>query len=570
MDERLEMIRSIGVRRFEDLGAVAGVNEIVSRLLEPPAAAGQSSTEVSPPGAEDWQRSRLAKRCVRLVLGHRLAAMEHPARQLVSVLGTSSHLTLLELAAVEPAMPGTSRAVEFLLETLPADQIGGLVRVEDVPRSLKLTVLACHVIAHGELPPGCEDLWDLSSPRSQSRPLLADLLARLDNKVLGAFCRRVAPERREAMVIALREACRQKEMKRAVLAAVVKTLDETALLSIFHSQGARFFADYPAGESELGLKLRQTLGQLPERVERFQERLDLVIAGSRLLPAEEDRQRAMAWMNCREAVFDIDPWQSARDGPGDQTRGAKLASAVRRMAEAAAAAMPPDLGEDELPAKRKCDFLHRLGSELLDGARFLPEGVREHDELWGQVRLCLQTGYWPEGTAKKLARRFKLFCRPPSQRDLFPIAVAAAVLLLLLSAGMIYWSVNRSHRPAVSVARETVRAAARKVVRRLPRQPRLARTIQLRWSPGFRRLRPRLQRRGSSPHHNRRRSTDNPPCSPTRTPRSLGRARIPLARSSAARDGRIPWKKRARLAGWTRQRPPQRKVRRHGRRARRH
>ena len=38
----------------------------------------------------------------------------------------------------------------------------------------------------------------------------------------------------------------------AALSATVKTLDEPALLSPFHNQGAEFLADYPAGESGAG------------------------------------------------------------------------------------------------------------------------------------------------------------------------------------------------------------------------------------------------------------------------------------------------------------------------------
>ena len=195
---------------------------------------------------------------------------------------------------------------------------------------------------------------------------MADLLARLDNRALALFCKRVAP-RIARPWWSVCAACRQKETKRGELSEIIKTLDEPALLSLFRNQGAKFLADYPAGELELGLKLGEILRHLPESAGRFEERLDLLIAGWGLLPDNEDRVCVTAWESCREAILDTDQWQGTKLGGRSQTQVAKLTSAARRIAESAATAMPPERYDDDRFGTGKLLLVRQLGAEILGG-----------------------------------------------------------------------------------------------------------------------------------------------------------------------------------------------------------
>ena len=461
VDERLQMLHAAGPWRFEDLDALAAVEDFVPELLagvrstgfsrnpgEEPPEGGTTNSATGNAGGQ--QRSPLADAYLRLVLARQLAAMDRPAQQLASLVGTPAHLIVLELAALQ-GTASVRRAVEFLIESLPPDQIAPFLGLEGVPYGAKLSVLACHVLAHSELPPGCESLWDRPAEQGSARSFLADLLARLDNRALDLFCKRVVPRHREALVVGLREACRQKETKRGALSATVKTLDEPALLSLFHNQGAEFLADYPAGESELGLKLGEILRRLPEGAEQFRRAARiLLIAGWDLLPDDEDRECVTAWKSCREAILDADRCRVRKLGGRSRTQVVKLTSAARRIAESADAAMPPERYDDDRFGTGKLLFVRQLGSEILGGRALLPAGVWQHEELWRRISWYFETGVWPKRPLTKVLASRGFHWRKPSQQQLFFMAVAAAVLLLFLSVGMIYWSLTQTPRVAVS------------------------------------------------------------------------------------------------------------------------
>ena len=123
----------------------------------------------------------------------------------------------------------------------------------------------------------------------------------------------------------------------------------------------------------------------------------------------------------------------------------KLTSAARRIAELADAAMPPERYDDDRFGTGKLLFVRQLGSEILggpcaaSGGRLAARRTVAKDLSW-----YFETGVWPKRPLTKVLASRGFHWRKPSQQQLFFMAVAAAVLLLFLSVGMIYWEPDRN------------------------------------------------------------------------------------------------------------------------------
>ena len=197
VDWRLGTLQSVGARRPEDLDALAAVDALASALLDPQ----------SPPAGDDWRRSPMATGYLRQVLGRRLRELDNPTARLESLAGGPAHLLILELIATEPEIPGTRGAAEHLLKKLPGGKIADLLKVEGISPDAKIDALVRHVTSHGELPPGCDHLWNENARRVGPRAhagavLLPRLLARLDLRTLEQFYKRNAQEHSDAFVVA--------------------------------------------------------------------------------------------------------------------------------------------------------------------------------------------------------------------------------------------------------------------------------------------------------------------------------------------------------------------------------
>ncbi|MHC4405190.1 MAG: GAP1-N2 domain-containing protein, partial [Planctomycetota bacterium] len=304
VDWRLATFQSAGATGLEDLDALAGVDRLVSALLDPR----QTSLD------ESWRRSPMAARYLRQALARRLAELEDPRPALEAIVGRPAQLTILELLASEPEIPGTGSIVGYLLERLTGEQVAALLKIDAISTSTKIDVLARYVTAKAELPPGCEWLWSRGGKTGgESESLLVPLLLKLDANALARFYQNGAGEHSDDFLIALLDVCRRHPPARAALTQIVQAAEGKAILSLYGSLGPALFEDYPADEPALAARLRQMLGTLPERPSQFSRRLDLLLAGRHLLP-DADQGVVTAWANLRKAIIDVGRLQSQRSG----------------------------------------------------------------------------------------------------------------------------------------------------------------------------------------------------------------------------------------------------------------
>ncbi len=418
VDASLANLASAGARTYHDLAALAAVQSLVPALLNPSAT----------PPAEDWRASRMATDYLRRSLMETLHGLSDPAASLHAIIGRPAHLTILELLAGEPSHDARTRAVVgFLLDHFPGAQIAELVRRETVSSEAKVEVLARHVAAHHQLPPGCEHVWsEAASPpvppprlnrevdprpnepaRTAAPPapsadaLLARVLARLDPNTLEAFYRRVAAQHSDAFLMAFLAAWQRGRSSPESLARVVRAADDVALLSLLRNRGPAFFQQYPDEEPALGAKLHAMVGSLPQYPGQFPERLDVLLAGRHLLP-DEDQHMVTAWSNCRRAILDVGRLQEEQSGVLRHRPLDELETQVRRMAQEARKAMPLERFDDDPNGSRKQTCLGQIGQRLLDGRPLLPSDVWQHEALWQKIAWYFEGRAWPTAPLKRL------------------------------------------------------------------------------------------------------------------------------------------------------------------------
>jgi len=405
VDWSLASFESAGARGVEDLEALAAVDHLVPALFDPRAAS----------LSDQWRRSPMTTDYLRQAVVRQLSALSDPAGSLGPIVGRPAHQAILELIATEPETPGVRGVVEFLLARLPGEKIAELIRLDGVSSEAKVDVLVRHVTSHGELPAGCDHLWNEvveagrtpgsgPSPDRAAGPLLGRVLSRLDLNTLGQFYERVAGQHAAAFLAGLTGASKRHPATRAGLTHIVGTVDDQVLLSLFRSHGPAFFQAYPDDEPALGVRLHAMVGSLAQHVRQFPERLDLVLAGRHLLP-DEDQDLLTAWANCRRAMLDVDRLQGQRSGILRQRPIEELEAACRRMAEAAAKAMPPDHFDDDPRGTQKQSCLRQIGERVLGGRSLLPPGVWQHDALWEKIAWCFRNGAWPAAPLRKMSSK---------------------------------------------------------------------------------------------------------------------------------------------------------------------
>jgi len=415
----------------EDLNALAAVDNLVPALFDPR----------QPPPGDDWRRRPMAADYLRQAVGRRLSGLSDPSASLGAIVGKPSHLTILELLATEPEVPGTREGVQFLLEKLPGEQIGALLKLEGVSSEAKIDVLVRYVRSQGDLPPGCDVLWS-EPPRATrpqtpaAEPLLWQVLARLDANVLVEFHKRASAKHSSAFLLGLLGACRLRPSTRPGLGQIVRRLDDAALVALFQSHGPAFFGEYPDDEPALGEKLHAMVESLVEHVAHFPERLDVVLAGRHLLP-DADQDVVTAWANLRRTVQDVCRLQVERSGILRKRPLEELEAACRRMAREARRAMPRDRFDDDATGSRKQSCLRQIGRRLSGGLPFLPEVMWQHEAIWQKTAWYFQDGQWSSTPLSKLCTRsWSLNGR------WIIIGVLIAVSLVVLTLAALQWSVR--------------------------------------------------------------------------------------------------------------------------------
>ena len=202
--------------------------------------------------------------------------------------------------------------------------------------------------------------------------------------------------------------------KIAALLGILPKMDATALVALLAEHGPKLLADYPANEPILGKRLQEIVRQLPEPVAEFSRRLDVLLLTRHLLPDETEQHRVGHWQACREAIRHLGVLQAERAGPMRRRPIEALEKACRQLAVAAAAAMSPDLIEEDPMGLKRENYLRQLGPVLLGGARLLPAGPALHEALWAKIRWLVahavgshggrQAGHFPASAGRHSGR----------------------------------------------------------------------------------------------------------------------------------------------------------------------
>lgn len=452
LESDLRTMATVRISGSKDLDTLVEIDEAVDELIE----------RGSFPAAS-WRNWPAGIEYLRQKLGQRLSSAEDVKTVLKAVVGGPAHLTVIDLLTTKPAVPGTRRAVVHLLKELPPEKIIGLLKLGGVPDEDKITVLLRHILAHNDLPPGCERLWDewaaaAEEPRRAGVVLMARVLPKLPAKTMKRFYANVPSHCRHGFLENCLRLVRRKKMKLASLTAMIRAADDEAIFKLIRSGGPRFLETYPKNEPALGEKLVSLLRTLPKHPDDFKERLDLILAGQHLLGDEVYRQAADSWDKCYKAMHDVGRLQRPDAGIPPDKRQPLLIAACREMAMAADRAMTLETMDAEYPATQKRDFLLRIGQRALGGTPLFLPGSWEAEELLRRVDTQLQHHRFPTDPLKKESDKKKEPSKKltgPEAKSLAttsPWLIAAIVVLLgLITVGIGYggyWLLTRPSGPA--------------------------------------------------------------------------------------------------------------------------
>ncbi|HWB12037.1 MAG TPA: hypothetical protein VG826_22620 [Pirellulales bacterium] len=273
VDRLREAFEAAGAKRPEDLEVLVPTHRVASQVLS-----------ASPPGDDSWRKSDLAARYLAREVQYQLATPPGNGFRLNRVVGTSNHLTVLELITCEPPVAGLQRPAQLLLKEFPPDRIAELVASPLLLRSAKLEALASYAGTQGRLPDGCQLLEEQGKrPKTRSSSsgwLLPDLLARLPEGVLRRVYEGLDEGRRTALLPALIAACKPPAsppaaLKRLLLDVLLQLEDE-ALFDALVGYRSELTEAYPPPQPTLARRLGQALYELPDRAKDFETRLTVL------------------------------------------------------------------------------------------------------------------------------------------------------------------------------------------------------------------------------------------------------------------------------------------------------
>jgi hypothetical protein len=395
VDRDLAVFASAHVARPGQLESLTAADEIVSTLLE-------TGTLLD----DQWRSSPQATQCVRLRLGQRLAAMEDLDAGLKTVVDSPAYLTVVDLLTAKPPLRDARRALIHLLKETAPERILGLLRLPGVPDEDKITVLLRHVHARGDLPIGCEFMWEEFARfghghRRAGAVLMARVLNRLPSKDLNRLFQSAPKSAVPSAVLNLMRMFNNKKVKVASLSAAVSSLDVEAVFVLLRTSGDEILGAYPKHEPAMGRKLADLIRSLPKHPDQFTERLKLILAGQHLLSEEQYLRAANAWDTCRRQIQEVARLQKPDPSIAPPMRVQLLDSACRDLAKAADQAMSDDTLDGEYTWTQKRDTLLRISQEALSGLPLFLPGPWEHEELLKRIGLQFQQHRWPMESLKK-------------------------------------------------------------------------------------------------------------------------------------------------------------------------
>lgn len=395
VDRTLDTLVAAGVSQASELEPLADVDQAVTSLMT------RGAFPASPPWT-DWP---LAMNFLKQELSQRLASLP-PEEALGAILGGPAHLTVIDLLT-SPKIAHSRKAVVHLLQQLPPEKTLGLLRLTGVSDDDKIIVLARYIHSNGDLPPGCEFLWEdwVAASEGQTRTgavLMAKIVAKLPAKDLRKFFRN-APY--DAMIPFVTNALRmhkQNRLRTESLSAVISGLDEPMLLRLLRACGDGFLKSYPANEPAIADRLAELLYSLPKTPTEFKERLAFILAGQHLFVDDAHRRAAEDWDAIHQLIPKVANLQKPDPNSNPSMRITLLVSACRDMAKAADQAMSLEPIDQHMTWSQKRDALLRIAQEVLGAPLFL-KGPWEHDAILERIGTQLQHHRWPMEPLKRAA-----------------------------------------------------------------------------------------------------------------------------------------------------------------------
>jgi hypothetical protein len=449
IDNYLKAVATVRIAGAKDLDTLVEIDQAAQGLFERGALA-----------AGPWRNWPAGIEYLRQKLVERLAGAEDVEPALKSVVGGHAHLAVIDLLAGKPPLPGARHAVVHLLKELPPDKILGLLKLGGVSDEDKITVLLRHIHAHGNLPPGCEFLWEewadaAEQPRRAGVVLMARVLAKVPAKAMEKFSAHVPQRCAHGFLLNCLKLVHKKKMTLPALTAMIRAAADESVFKLVREGGSQFLANYPKNEPALGEKMANLLRTLVHHPDDFKERLDLILAGQHLLGEEVYQAAAVSWDKCYKAIQDVGKYQRPDAGASTEKRHAFLVNACREMAMAADRAMTLETMDAEYTGSQKRDFLLKIGQRVLGGTPLFIPGAWETEILMQRVDSQFQNHRFPPDPLKKEAAEKK---KKEEKKEAKKAAAAAAatsegkplvtaskgllvttvVLLVLISAGVVY------------------------------------------------------------------------------------------------------------------------------------
>ncbi|MDD4269814.1 MAG: hypothetical protein GXY25_10865 [Pirellulaceae bacterium] len=451
VDQHLKTIAAAGCKRIEALEDFARTARTVAVWFGSPETAAGDQWRKRP----EW--TDFARRLVLARLGGELECREKRPE----LRGRASLATIVELAAATPPGAGPDGAIRWLLDCLAEPQVEPLLRLPEVAEGWKVQLLVRRIEQAGRMPSGCEWIWDDDPPpgaitAEKCRELGVRVLLGLNSRLVAALPATLQSPRFENLVDRLLDACDRDPARWAVLGEIVGGMTDGALIAVWRRCGTRWIASAEHDGGVLAGRLQAVLRTLPEHAAEFAQRYALVDAGRRHLSDPVDQKRLAAWDACREAICDLAPAAEKVGGWSGPLLVRRLEAAARRMAESAAAAMPPSEFPDDARSTRKQECLRTIGAQLLAGRALLPESEWHNQALWKKVCWRFEMGSWPSIPLRKLA-----FGNDPN-RFWIGAGIAAAVLLgVLVIIGLASIGTGKRRSKGIVLERRAGRVADR-------------------------------------------------------------------------------------------------------------
>ncbi len=443
VDDELAALAAEGVVRCGQLESLMSVEHAVTTLLE----------QGTLPN-ENWRSSAAAMSYLRRELVRRVVAMEDPKEGLKAVAGGPAHLAVIDFLTAKPFVPETRKALQVLIRELPPQKLLGLLKLSGVSDDDKVLVLMRHIHGTGELPPGCEFLWDdfaapSEGPRRPGAVFMGWVIAKLPPKDLKKFCHHIPRDCEPGFVGNVFRLHKHNKIKLESVSAVVRGIDESAVYRFLKGQGSDFLRSYPKEETGLGERLAELLASLPRHPQEFRPMLDLILAGKRLLPDDQHREAAEAWDACRELIPKISKLQDAETGVNASMRIATLVNHCRDLAKAADQAMLLESVDQHMTWTQKRQALLRIAQEMLGGVPLLLKGPWEHEAILDRISTQFHHHRWPteplkkDAAPKKEAPKKLVGPEKPSMATVsWPLALGVVLAILLVTAAIVfavYW-----------------------------------------------------------------------------------------------------------------------------------